>query len=82
MNEKEFIDEWNKTVKKIRKEYGKYPDHYIKIVNNENGEKYAQEYEFVHGDFVLFSIRTGSKQVLVGGEHTKNIKNLSISQGR
>jgi len=82
MKEEEFIKEWNTIVKKIRKEHKKPLNHYIKVVNSGNGEKYAQDYEFVYGDFVLFSIRVNSKQVLVGGEHTKNIKNLSISQGR
>ena len=78
MDEKEFLYVWNALMKKIRREYRHSSKHYIKVVNNGGGEKYAQEYIFSYEDFVLFSIRVNSKQVYVGGEHLKNIKELSV----
>jgi len=78
MDEKEFLYVWNALMKKMRKEYRHSPKHYIKVVNNGRGEKYAQEYIFAYEDFVLFLIRVGSTKVLVGGEHLKNIKELSL----
>jgi len=76
MDEKEFVYVWNELMKKIRKEYRHSTRHYIKVVNNGGGEKYAQGYIPAYEDMVLFWITVGSTRVHVGGEHIRNIKEL------
>ena len=81
MNEEEFIREFNEKKKEIHNEH-KHPSHrYIKVVNRGDGYILAHEYIFAYDDFVLFAIWVNSKLVYVGGEHLKNIKEVSTMFG-
>jgi len=78
MNEEEFVREFSEKKKEIRDEY---KHRYIKVVNRGGGYILAHEYIFAYDDFVLFALWVNSKLVYVGGEHLKNIKEVSIIFG-